>query len=267
MRHGQTIAPLVALALLAAGPAPAQTETDAADAPKSDELKAAERYTDCLRLAAQTPEKARGRARTWEAQGGGDPARHCLAVALLNDGQHTAAAKRLEELARTLDTDSGPLMRAEAMAQAGQAWLLAGELEKAETAHSKALNLNRDNAELWVDRAMVRFQRANYAGAVQDLNRAQSKAPDNAMVYVYRASALRHLDRLKAALEDAETAVELAPRNPEALLEKGILHRLQGDKDAARQAWTRLLEVAPTSPAAEAARTNLTQMKSKTDEG
>jgi len=263
MRHAHLAAAV--LAVLVAAPAHAQDSPATADPLTAEDARPDERYAECLRLAHRAPKKGIGRARTWKRQGGGDPARHCLALALLHDDRPAAAATRLEELARTLDTDSGPLLRAEAMAQAGQAWLLAGELEKAETAHSKALKLESENAELWIDRAVVRFQRGNYAGAVQDLNRAQSKAPDKAAVYIYRASALRHLDRFDAALEDAETAVELAPRDPEALLEKGILHRLTGDKDAARDAWTRLLEVAPTSPAAEAARTNLTQMRSDDD--
>jgi len=267
MRHGRIIIAVSALFMLAAAPAGAQDASSGADALTSGDARPDERYAECLRVAHQKPKIALGRARTWKSQGGGDPARHCLAVALLQADRPAAAAERLAELARTLTADSAPVLRAEAMAQAGQAWLLAGELDKAETAHSKALNMDSSDAALWIDRAIVRFERANYTGAVQDLNRAQSKAPDNPSVYIYRAAALRHLDRFEAALQDADTAVELAPRNPEALLEKGILHRLLGNVAAARAAWTRVLEVAPTAPAAEAARTNLTQMKPKENGG
>lgn len=220
----------------------------------------AKRYAACLQAAHSEPAPAVSNARTWVEQGGGDPARHCLAVALLQDGRHTKAARKLMRLGRRLDPDSGPVVRAEAFAQAGQAWLLAGNLKMAETAHTKALELRRGDAELWIDRAMVRFQGGDNAGAIEDLNRAQSRDPDNAMVYVYRASALRHMEQPQAAMQDVNAALDLAPGNPEALLEKGNLHRLQGEPEAAREAWRRILEVAPNSRAAESARTNLTSI-------
>jgi regulator of sirC expression with transglutaminase-like and TPR domain len=70
-------------------------------------------------------------------------------------------------------------------------------------------------------------------------------------------TAYRYLETYDLAAELIEEALRLEPDNPDALLERGIIRRLNDDKEGARADWTRVVELAPDSPPAEAARKNL----------
>ncbi len=250
-----TLLPAMLIALAAAN-----AQESAADSAKAAEVKAAEEYADCMYLARSDPDAAIESARTWQDQGGGDPARHCEAVALLNAGDYAAAGRKLEDLARTMEQGTDVALRADALAQAGQAWLLADDLPRAEATIDQALELRPEDVELWIDRALIRFQMGRYWPAIDDLNRASELAPERPEIYAFRASAYRYAEAPRMAREDANRALDLDPDDPEALLERGILRRLAGDEAGARQDWLKLLEVAPGSPAAETARRNLERM-------
>ncbi len=245
---------LVVLALFAVLPARVPAAADA------DRREAAQHYAHCLDLARDEPAKALERARTWRDMGGGDPARHCAGVALMRLERYAEAGRHLEDLARTMAKGSGAGMRAQALAQAGQAWLLAGKPARAETVYAQALELRPNEVELWIDRALARFEMADYWKAIDDLNRAHELARERADVLVFRASAYRHVDALTMARSDIRQALERDPDNPEGLLERGILHRLSGDTEGARSAWLRVVRVAPDSPAADSARANLARL-------
>jgi len=58
-------------------------------------------------------------------------------------------------------------------------------------------------------------------------------------------------------MDDANRALSRDPDNAEALLERGILYRLAGNLDAARQDWVHLIAKHDGRPAAEDARRNL----------
>ena len=254
---------ILAAALAVAGPAAAQQ----ADEP-DPRVEAAERYAECMQTARSDPERALGTARTWQDQGGGDPARHCIAVSLLSLGRYAEAAERLEELGRTM---SGPAvdaqMRADTLAQAGQAWLLAGRPERAQAAQSAALELRPKDVELLIDRALTLAQAGEYWEAIDDLNRADELAPGRADILVFRASAYRYVDALELAREDVNRALELDPDNPEGLLERGIIRRLSGDKQGARHDWLKLIDLHDGTPAADTARRNLERMDVQTEDG
>ncbi len=257
MRRSGLPATLAVVALLAALPA---RPPAAAGAESADRREAAQTYARCLALARDRPAKGLERARTWHDTGGGDPARHCAGVALMRLGRYTEAGRHLADLAKTLSADRGAGMRASALAQAGQAWVLAGKPARAEAAYSQALKLHGEDVELWIDRALARFEMADYWRAIDDLNRANELAPGRADVLVFRASAYRHVDAPTMARSDIEQALKRDPDNPEGLLEKGILRRLAGDKKGAREAWLRVIRVAPESSAAESARANLARL-------
>jgi tetratricopeptide (TPR) repeat protein len=254
---------LTALLLLSPTLGAAQDGTN--DGGDDAALQAAEQYADCMRLAAENPGKAIETARTWVDQGGDDPARHCKAIAQFNKGHYAEAARQLEQLAKTMDKDSRLRLRADALAQAGQAWLLTGEVARAEAAQTAALDIAPDSAELWIDRALTRFEMADYWKAIDDLNRASELAPKNPTIYVFRASAYRHVDTLELARDDIDRALDLDPDNAEALLERGIVRRLSSDTAAARKDWLKIIDMAPDSPAAADARANLEKMDVKAD--
>lgn len=240
-----------ALALLAgaAGSAAAQ----------SDDVEQAAQYQACMELAETAPDEALEAAETWVDLGGSDPARHCAAVALMRLGHFEAAGQELETLAASLEADYAYL-QIPLLIQAAQAWLAAGNVERAYAVQSTALARQPNDIELLVDRAMTAASVGDYADAVDDLGRALSHAPHRADILVLRASAYRFLDQREAAQADVEAALALDPTNPEGLLERGNLRRLAGNDAGARDDWLTVTRVAPDTPAAAAAQANLAKL-------
>tara|TARA_R110002072_G_scaffold185280_18_gene342117 strand:- start:2717 stop:3523 length:807 start_codon:yes stop_codon:yes gene_type:complete len=244
----------IAGALLLSGSAPAQTPSG--QTPPS----AAQQYTACMALARSNPEKAIAAAAAWERDGGNEGARHCAAVALLNSGSYQEAARRLESLAATTRRP-GKGLKAELLAQAGQAWLIAGRTTEALSAQTRALELAGPEIELLLDRAITRASIGEYWDAIDDLNRAIDRDPQRVDALVFRATAWRKLENLDLAQDDIARAVELAPGHVDALLERGNILSLRGDTAAAAADWRRVIDLEAKSPAADAARDNLARQK------
>ncbi|MBK1697293.1 tetratricopeptide repeat protein [Rhodovibrio salinarum] len=235
--------------------------------PKDSSAEAARRYADCLEMARNQPDTAIERARTWQDTGGGDPARHCEAVAHMTRGDYRRAGRMLEDLARTMSADIGEGPRITALSQASRAWLLANQPARAEAAATQALKLRPNDVELLLDRAHARFQAGHYWETIDDLNQAIEHAPQRPNLYVYRGSAYRYVDAPTMARENLERALEMDPGNIEALFELGALARLQGNTAAARQRWLEVIRQAPDSSLAQSARENLQRMDVQVDGG
>jgi tetratricopeptide (TPR) repeat protein len=216
-------------------------------------------YADCLRAVDKDAAQAFETANSWAERGGGYPALHCGALALLKLGQYDQAAMRLEQLATDMARGEGNLS-AEALAQAGQAWLLARKPDRAYAAQTAALRLRPRDVDLLIDRAVTLAEAKNYWEAIDDLNHALEIDPRRADAHVLRASAYRYVDSLEMAGEDLTAALALEPRNLDALAERGIVRRLTNDPAGARQDWLTVLRSAPDSPAADIARDNLAKL-------
>ncbi len=219
-------------------------------------------YAACMKLAQLRPDEAFESALAWEGVGGGDAARHCAAVALIGLGHYPEAAQRLQELAASLAAEHLDL-RAEALAQAGQAWMLADNLDQAYAVLSAAVDLVPRDPELRIDRSIALAGRGSYWEAIDDLNIASELRPDRADILIYRASAYRFVEAEDLALEDVARALELDPDNIEGLLERGILRRLSGDSAGARDDWLKVTSLAAGTPAADAAQANLEKLDVK----
>ena len=213
-------------------------------------------YDYCLDLARNHSDQAIEFSGRWVALGGGEPAKHCQAVAMIGLKSFGEAATRLEALAN--DSKSAGDIRAGMLAQAAQAWLLEGEPNRAYKAQTSALELatagTRIQADLFVDRAMTLAEGEKYKEAIQDLDAALKISPKNSDALAFRASARRHLNEMDLALTDAESAVALDKKNANALLERGMLYQLKGRVADARKDWVAAIEVDPKSDAADAAR-------------
>lgn len=218
-------------------------------------------YEVCLLTAKNQPDRGLEMAGKWMALGGGAPARHCEAIALIGMKEYARAAGRLAELAALNEESS---VRAGVLAQAGQAWLLDGNLERALEAQTQALDAmpvkNRQHANILVDRAATYADAGQYDAAVADLDAALAIEPKNSDALAFRASARRHLSHVDAALVDAEQSLALNPGNVIGLLERGIIYRLKNRENDARQDWLRIIQLAPESEAGKAARTNIERL-------
>lgn len=214
------------------------------------------RYERCMALARNDSAAGRKQAEEWRRIGGGHPAEHCLAVALIGLRQYKEAATRLEALGHAM-VRAPESLRAGVFDQAGQAWMLAGDPARAYDAAGLALELRPDDPELLLDRAEAAGAAGRYDKAVADLDRVLKAEPSRIEALVYRAAANRALGRLDPALDDITQALALAPDSIPALLERGNIRSLRGDSDGARLDWERVMAMAPGSPSATAARKNL----------
>ena len=213
-------------------------------------------YGACLAIAEEDPAEAYRSGLEWFKAGGGLPARHCVAVALVGLGDHEAAATRFETLAGEVTVDRVEL-RAAMLGHAGQAWLLAGRPVRASQVQDAAISLKPDDPVLLVDRAVSLITSKRYPAALADLDKALALAPDFADAYLYRASAKRYSGDIGGAWVDISDALTLAPGLPAALLERGILSQLDGDLEGARGDWLAVIEAAPESSEANAARARI----------
>jgi len=212
-------------------------------------------YDRCLGLLRDDPEEAMRFAQAWDATGGGEGALHCAALAMIGLGEPDRAAERLERLAAA--SRSGGLARASVYGQAAQAWMMAGDANRAFGAVTLALTLAPTDPDLMVDRAVVLAALRRYGDALEDLDRAIAAEPERVEAHVFRAAALRHLERQTEAGLAVERALQLSPDNAEALLERGILRQMRGDIQGARADWERVVQLSPDSVAANLAQQNL----------
>jgi len=243
---------LASLVLAAASPAPAIIPLE----PPSD------RYNRCLAAARDDPQKALSQAESWHDQGGGFPAEHCADVALIELGRYPEAAQRLQQLAAAMMQEP-PELRASALEQAGEAWILANQPDQARISFDAALSYNPNSADLFVDRAQAYALGGHYWEAIDDLNHALAIDPNNVTALIYRASAYRNAggaDGLVLGLADVNKALKLDPGNPTGLLERGNILRLQGDAKGASAAWQQVIKLAPDSLEAKDAQNNLSHI-------
>jgi tetratricopeptide (TPR) repeat protein len=240
----------IALLLLVLLVSPAQAEI----------IGGEESYRACMALARSNPTEGEERALGMIALKGGAPARHCQATALLGLGRYAKAAEAFVQVAIEA---RDPELRVEALGQAGNVWVMAGDLPQAVAAFGQAIKLKPDDPDLFIDRAIALAAAANYFEAIDDLNRAIELDANRAEAYVFRATAYRYVDAADLATQDIEAALALKPGLPEALVERGILRRLAGNAAGARADWIAVLQRAPESPAADAARDNLAKLDLK----
>jgi len=250
---------LVLALLVLALPVAAADKPSAAKAPPGPpaaaNLEAPHEYSTCLTLAKTSPEDGWEEALAWQSMGGGEAARHCAAVALIGMRRYEDAGNRLESLANESVRDDAT--RAEMFAQAGQAWLLLGNVQRADAAQRAALKLLPGAPELLLDHAVTLAQVHHYKEAVDELSDLLRRQPNRIEAMTLRASAYRYLDKLGAAEADLSRALELDPGFADALVERGMVRRLKGDTDGARADWLMVVKSVPSGPVLEEAQRNL----------
>jgi tetratricopeptide (TPR) repeat protein len=211
-----------------------------------DQLK---RYTDCMHLARTEPLKALPIAERWMGAGGGLAARHCAAVAMFEAGRYGQAAGQFESIASDMGQER-PGLRAELLAQAGQAFMEAGLADRAADAQSRALTLKSKDPELWIDRGLSYAAMQAWPRAISDFDHALALKPNDVEILVLRAAAWRSAGNPAKALEDAARALKVAPDHSEALLERGFASLAMGDKRQATGDFNTVLRLVPANSTA-----------------
>lgn len=226
-------------------------------------------YRACIELVGVDPARALEAAEAWQKIEPKPGADHCIALALVAQGEFGRAARRLEAMAATRVQVSADKenewritepRRVDLLAQAGNAWLLAEKPESAHALFSSILSRPDVNGgargELLIDRARALAMIDDMRGAIADLDSAIVLLGYRADILTFRASARRSLGLFADALEDADRALKMVPNDADALFERGNVRYDMGDRDGARADWTRVGEVAPGSPTADAAERN-----------
>ena len=208
-------------------------------------------YRRCLADSSTNPAGALADAEAWSKSGGGAPAEHCAALALVNLKRYGEAGSRLDKIAGgggTLDV----AFRVALFNQAGNAWLLAGDGARAVQSFSGALALSAGDADLFADLARAQAMRRDWQEVVLDLNAALQLSPRRADLLVLRASARRALKQYEEARADIEAALKFKPGDGDALVERGLLRRQIGDIGGARRDFEAAVKSGSGSAAAQA---------------
>jgi tetratricopeptide (TPR) repeat protein len=212
------------------------------------------RYEQCLSQASLNPAAALATAEKWSAERGGAPAEHCTALALVSLKRYAEGAAKLEELGRSPGMGA---LRPQLFDQAGNAWMLAGEIEKAVTSFQSALTLSANDPDLYADLARAQATQGDWAAVESDLNAALAIQPRRPDLLVLRASARDAQNRFADARSDVDAALQLSPRDADAMVERGSVKRDSGDLKGARADFQAALTLGPSSETRDAAQRNL----------
>jgi tetratricopeptide (TPR) repeat protein len=248
----------LAVAMLIAAPDTAHAQDRYAEMPVG------QAYQSCLSEARRNPDAGFEAAIAWRDEGGGPPSHHCVALALFGLGQFSEAATRLEALATDMPTATTREQSA-ILGQAGSVWLHAGDLTRAHTVLTQALEFDPTDPEIWIDRGDALARGGEYWDAVDDFSAALDRDNKRLDALIFRAAAYRLLEVPDLARDDIARALLVDPGNPDALMELGAVQAGVGEFDAARASWLQVLSVAPGSPAGAAAREALQQMDVKVE--
>ena len=220
-------------------------------------------YSACMAQTRTNPEAAFDDAVAWQGLGGGAPASHCRAAALMGIGHYLEAAQGLENLA--IESKAQPDFKARLLVQSAKAWIAAEDPAKAREIANSALLLVPDDPEALIARALALEALGEFWGMADDLNTVLSAHPTHVEALVLRGAAYRQLDTLDLALDDLNRALALDPTHAEGLLERGTVYRLQGEKVAARADWRKLIASHPKSAPAQKAAIDLYSLDSGVD--
>jgi len=222
---------------------------------------AVEDYDSCVSLVAADPARAEREAGDWARFGGGGaPARHCYALALIAIGAPIRAA---DELVATASEEPGldDSARADLLAQAGELLVEADDDLIAALVAEQAVRLAPSSGRALGLRAAVRLRAGDVRAALRDLDEAIKAGPPTGRLLTLRAACHRRLGSTTAARADGLYAVEIAPDHAPAWIELGRAEAKLGDRPAARQSFLRAIELDRGGKLGQTARTALQRME------
>lgn len=220
------------------------------------------RFSQCMDLATSDPSAGQANAMRWRGEGGGALAGQCLGVAYSNQRRWPAAAGAFEDAARAAELKKDA-RASNYWAQAGNAWLAAGEVAKARAALDAALATGALEGlalgEAHLDRARAMVAAGDTENARGELDQATLYAAKDPLAWLLSATLARRTGDLPRATKDIGEALKRSPDDPSVQLEAGNIAAAGGDEANARASWTRVTELAPASPIAASARKALEQ--------
>jgi tetratricopeptide (TPR) repeat protein len=225
-----------------------------------------ERLRACLALVRSAPQQAATEAQAWlDERGTGKlSARRCLGLAFAAQEQWAAAATVYEQAAQ--DTEAANNAgRAGFRAQAGNAWLAAGEAQRALQALDAALTTPgldpAQRGQALLDRARAQVAHGHADRARADLDSALQLIPGESLAWYLSAALARRSNELVRAASDIAHARQLAPDDPDILLLAGTILGQAGNMNEAWRLYRRVVELAPDSEAGRQAAASLATVR------
>lgn len=225
-------------------------------APQSVTPADLQRYDRCIALAQSDPAAAQADAGRWRIAGGRYLAQQCSGIAHATAGNWASAAAAFTDAAHAAEIAKDDVASGY-WAQAGNAWLAAGEPAKARAALDAALatpaltGLQRGEAQL--DRARALVAADDLAAARGDIDTALTNAADDPLAWLLSATLARRVKDLPRARHDIAEALKRSPDDASVQLEAGNIAAMGGNEAAARAAWGQAARIAPTTPVGRSA--------------
>jgi tetratricopeptide (TPR) repeat protein len=221
-----------------------------------------QRWERCVELAVDDPVQGIAEANRWRMADGRFLAEQCRGMAYARQQRWVSAGGALETAAREAEV-ARDRRASKYWAQAGNAWLAAGEAAKARTALDAALATGTleglELGEAHLDRARALVASGDLAGARSDLDKALVHATKDPMAWLLSANLARRTGNIPLAREHIAKAVEQAGDDASVQLEAGNIAAVARDEAAAKTAWTRAAQLAPDGPIGASARAALQQ--------
>lgn len=186
----------------------------------------------------------------------------CRGVALASQDDYAGAATAFTAAARNAEL-AKEARAADYWAQAGNAWLAAGDAAKARAALDAALaagtltDLNR--GEAYLDRARALVATGDMKAARVDLDLAVKDAADDPLAWLLSATLARRMGDLPRAKLDIAQALRRSADDASVQLEAGNIAAAAGEAERAQAAWKEAARLAPDAPAGRSAANALTQ--------
>ena len=134
---------------------------------------------------------------------------------------------------------------ADAWNMKGNALKMLNKLKEAEQCYKKAIQLDSQMPEVWVNLSMLNLELERYDDSLKCLDKALKISPDIAPFWAKRAQVLLNFNRSDEAMNNVNTALDLNPKCTEALYIKANILGRTGYTDQAIFYLSRLLEVKP----------------------
>ncbi len=240
----------LAVVFVAAAPAQAQSTAQMTPGDRSH-------YNACLSLVKNDPQRAIANAQAWRVEGGGIPARQCLALAQFAMGDVATALKSFEGVAEASESardGQAVTLWAQAADAAMMAEQPAAALGYVDHALGGESTLSpRAEASLRITRAeaLVALKRDKEAAA--DLEKATGLDAAVSDGWLLKATLARRMGDVKAAEAAIVKAGELAPDDAAVQYEAGNIAAERGDVALARTAWSAAEKADPDSVPGKAA--------------
>ncbi len=117
----------------------------------------------------------------------------------------------------------------EAYINRGSSYKKLGKNQQAIDDYNKAIELNPQLPVAYFYRGFYYYDIGKIPQSVDDLDKAIALNPRYAMAYLFRGLAYKQIHSISQAIEDFDTAIELDPQDPKAFYSRAVAHSATGN--------------------------------------